>query len=214
MTVPTPGMNAKPRTRIQREKTAAILEAALDVFSAHGFRGSTIDMIAEAAGLSKPNVLYYFSGKEEMHTKVLERLLQTWLDPMVSMNPDGEPLDEIRQYVQRKLEMARLYPRESRLFASEILLGAPNIEHVLRGELSRIVDEQAELITRWVDEGKLAEVHPKHLIFSIWATTQHYADFSAQVSFVLGQEEDPFDGASAHLDRMFTRLLTPRNLTA
>ncbi|RYE53864.1 MAG: TetR family transcriptional regulator, partial [Hyphomicrobiales bacterium] len=45
---------ARPLTRIQREKQDIILEAALEVFSAHGFRGSTIDQIAEVAGMSKP----------------------------------------------------------------------------------------------------------------------------------------------------------------
>ena len=108
-------------TRIQREKTEAILAAALDVFSTHGFRGATLDQIAEAAGISKPNLLYYFASKEAVHRMLLERLLDTWLAPLEQLDPAGDPVSEISAYIRRKLEMARDYPRESRLFADEIL---------------------------------------------------------------------------------------------
>ena len=47
----------KPRTRIQKQNIAAIMDAALEVFSANGFRGSTLDQISQAAGISKPNLL-------------------------------------------------------------------------------------------------------------------------------------------------------------
>src|SRR5690606_42124297 len=125
--------HAKPRplTRIQREKQDLILEAALDVFSVHGFRGSTIDQIAEVAGMSKPNLLYYFPRKEEIHRRLMSALLDTWLAPLKEMDADGDPFAEIRSYIRRKLEMARDYPRESRLFANEMLQGAPRIIEML-----------------------------------------------------------------------------------
>ena len=108
------------QTRIQAEKRELILEAALDVFSAHGFRGATIDQIADAAGMSKPNLLYYFKSKEDIHTTLIERLLETWLAPLHEIDDIGDPMTELRAYIRRKLEMARDYPRESRLFANEI----------------------------------------------------------------------------------------------
>jgi TetR/AcrR family transcriptional regulator len=209
MTAPTKKLDNKPRTRIQQEKTAAILEAALGVFSDYGFRGATVDRIAGAAGLSKPNLLYYFSSKEAIYRAVLGRLLHNWLVPLESLDADGDPLEELRAYVRRKLEMSREYPQESRLFANEILHGAPHISDVLTGELKDLVDETAEVIRRWSEDGKIAPVHPHHLIFSIWATTQHYADFSSQIGFVLGEDVDPFPDAETHLDRLFTRFLDP-----
>ena len=200
------------RTRIQREKEELILEAALEVFATHGFRGATIDQIAEAAGMSKPNLLYYFRTKEEMHRRLIERLLDTWLDPLRELDPDGDPLDEIRGYIRRKLEMARDYPRESRLFANEILQGAPRIEDELQGPLKELVDEKAGIIRDWTKSGKLAECDPYHLIFSIWATTQHYADFDAQVRAVLGDKrygDGRFEDAARFLDRLFVDGLRP-----
>lgn len=194
-------------TRIQREKRAAILEAGLTVFAQAGFRGATLDRIAAEAGLSKPNLLYYFPSKDAVYEALLQGLLETWLDPLKAVDPDGDPVEEIMGYVRRKLEMARDYPRESRLFAGEILRGAPLIRPVLESELREMVEQTATLIRRWQADGRLAEVDPRHLLFSIWAQTQHYADFEVQVTSVLGAPD--FDGAMVHLERVFRRLLTP-----
>ena len=195
-------------TRIQKRNRDAILDAGLEVFSVEGFRGATLDAIARHAGLSKPNLLYYFPSKEAVYVALLERLLETWLDPLQALNPSGDPVAEILAYMRRKLAMSRDFPRESRLFAGEVLRGAPQIGDVLRGELKDLVDERARVIAGWSDRGQIAPVDPHHLIFSIWSLTQHYADFDAQVSAVLG-DTDPFPGAEAHLEQMFLRLLQP-----
>ncbi|MGP2493253.1 TetR family transcriptional regulator C-terminal domain-containing protein [Mesorhizobium sp. PUT5] len=204
---------APRRTRIQKEKRELILEAALEVFSANGFRGATIDQIAEAAGMSKPNLLYYFRRKEDIHETLMQRLLDTWLAPLRELDDVGDPLTELRAYIRRKLEMARDYPRESRLFANEILQGAPRIMPLLEGELKELVDEKAAVIRGWMHAGRVAEADPYHLIFSIWATTQHYADFDVQVRAVLGPErsgDERFEGAALFLERLFIDGLKPK----
>ena len=202
---PTP----RPRSRIQQKNREAILDAALEVFSLHGFRGATLDQIAEVAGLSKPNLLYYFPSKEEVHTALLTGLLDTWLDPLRAMDPKGDPLREILGYVRRKLDRARDFPRESRLFANEILQGAPRMRAAIEGDLRDLVAEKSKVLTGWMDEGRIARVDPAHLIFSIWALTQHYADFEVQVRAVLGPGHDPFAEAGGSLETLFVRLLTP-----
>jgi TetR/AcrR family transcriptional regulator len=194
------------RTRIQEEKEEQILEAALEVFSQYGFKGATIDQIAEVAGMSKPNLLYYFRTKEAMHRALIERVLDTWLDPLREFNAEGNPEAEIKSYIRRKLEMARDFPRESRLFANEVLRGAPLIEDELKGPLKILVDEKAEVIRAWSKSGKIAKCDPYHLIFSIWATTQHYADFDVQVRAVLGQEkagDGRFEDAARFLEQLY-----------
>lgn len=194
------------RTRIQEEKEEIILQAALDVFSTRGFLGSTIDQIAEVAGMSKPNLLYYFRTKEAMHRMLMDRLLANWVEPLRAFDPAGDPREEICSYIRRKLEMARDFPRESRLFANEILQGAPNIEDVLKGSLKELVDEKVEVIRSWIASGKLVECDPYHLIFSIWSTTQHYADFDVQVRAVLGRndtDDSRFEDAARFLENLF-----------
>src|SRR3982750_4463881 len=198
--------SAPRRTRIQQEKRELILEAALEVFSAQGFRGATIDQIAEAAGMSKPNLLYYFRRKEDIHVTLMQRLLDTWLAPLRELDDIGDPVTEIRSYIRRKLEMARDFPRESRLFANEMLQGAPRISEMIEIDLKNLVDEKAKVLLGWMDEGKLARTDPYHLIFSIWATTQHYADFDVQVRAVLGPArggEGRFEDAARYLENLF-----------
>jgi TetR/AcrR family transcriptional regulator len=203
----------RPLTRIQTEKREVILEAALDVFSMHGFRGATIDQIADAAGMSKPNLLYYFKGKEDIFETLIHRLLDTWLDPLRALDDIGDPLTELRSYIRRKLEMARDFPRESRLFANEILQGAPRIMPMIEGELKTLVDEKAEIIRGWMRKGQIASTDPYHLIFSIWATTQHYADFDVQVRAVLGPDrggDGRFEDAARFLEGLFLEGLRSR----
>ena len=189
---------------------ARILDAALDVFSAHGFRGATLDGIAQAAGMSKPNLLYYFATKDEMHVALIDGLMDTWLDPLEALDPDGEPVEELRAYIRRKLAMARRYPRESRLFANEIVQGAPRIAPMLSGRLRALVEVKAAVIEGWIEAGRLAPVDPVHLLFAIWATTQHYADFDAQVRAVTRDDPQRFDTAQATLETLFLDGLRPR----
>lgn len=203
----------RPLTRIQREKQDVILEAALDVFSREGFRGATIDQIAEAAGMSKPNLLYYFPRKEEIYKRLMTQMLATWLLPLREIDSDGDPVPELRSYIRRKLEMSRDFPRESRLFANEMLQGAPRILDVLETDLKDLVDEKAEVLEGWMAQGKITRTDPYHLIFSIWATTQHYADFDVQVRAVLGKArggEGRFEDAARYLENLFLFGLLPK----
>ena len=203
----------KGATRIQRKNRKAILDAALEIFSTYGFRGSTIDRIAEKAGMSKPNLLYYFPGKEAIYVAVLEDTLEEWLQPLAELDPAGDPATEIGRYIEAKLKMSRARPAASRLFANEILHGAPAIGDFLKGPLKALVDEKSAVIAGWCAEGRLAPVDPRHLIMMIWAVTQHYADFDAQVEAVLGNDAAParrFKAASETVTRVLLDGLRPR----
>jgi TetR/AcrR family transcriptional regulator len=175
-------------TRIQGINRRIILDAALDVFSAYGFRGSTVDQIAAKAGMSKPNLLYYFPRKQDIYVTVLEDTLEEWLKPLSELDPEGDPVEELRRYITAKLEMSAQRPEASRLFANEILHGAPAVSGFLTTHLKALVDEKASVIRQWVSQGRLAPVDPYHLLFVIWATTQHYADFDVQIRAILGSQ--------------------------
>ena len=213
--ISTPGESRtekRTKTRIQKENETRILLAALEVFSENGFRGATLDRIAATANMSKPNLLYYFKGKEEIHVALLTDLLDVWLAPLREIDPNGEPLDEIGSYIRRKLESSRQFPRESRLFANEMLAGAPHIGAFLQSELKQLVDEKAAIFQGWIDEGRLAPCDPRHLLFAIWSTTQHYADFSVQVRHVLGLQPGDvsyYEEAENMLGTLFLGRLVP-----
>ncbi len=204
----------KKRTRIQAEKEETILDAALEVFSTFGFRGATIDQIATRAGMTKPNLLYYFRRKRDIYLAVLRRTLDNWLTPLEALDSEGDPLSEIQAYINRKLEMSRDNPLASRLFALEILQGAPILSDVLTGQLKLLVDQKAAVIQRWVTTGRLAPIDPYHLIFMVWATTQHYADFETQIRALLGgtiADEGHYDAALSTLNTLFVNGIAPQS---
>ncbi len=173
------------KTRIQVENEARILDAAVEVFATYGYHGATVDEVAERAGISKPNLHYYFERKRDLYLAVLRRTLDSWLAPLRELDRNGDPEIELANYIAQKVDLSRRYPAASRVFANEIVQGAPFLKRYLQTNLRGVVERKAAVIQHWVDEGKLAPVDPYHLIFLIWAATQHYADFAAQVKAVM-----------------------------
>ena len=201
------------KTRIQVRNEARILDAAQTVFAEHGFRGATVDRIAARAKMSKPNVHYYFKRKTDLYLAVLMRTLDIWLAPLKELDPEGDPAQELRHYISAKLKFSRENPTASRIFATEILQGAPVLESYLGEDLRHLVDRKAKVIRHWIDTGRLAEVDPYHLVFLIWAATQHYADFTPQVTAVMGRKtlsKAEFDRIEESLCRIILSGLLPR----
>ena len=193
------------RSQAVSAKKQAILSAALETFSQFGIHGTRLEQVAELAGVSKTNLLYYFPSKEALYVSVLQQILDIWLAPLKAFREELTPLVAIQQYIRLKLEVSRDYPQASRLFCLEMLQGAPLLKTVLSGDMKSLVDEKSAIIAGWVETGKLAPVDPHHLIFMIWAATQHYADFSAQVEAVTGKslkDDDFFHSTVDNVQRM------------
>lgn len=199
-------------TRIQMRNQERILDGALTVFAASGFRGATVDQLAQAAGMTKPNLLYYYRTKKDLYIAVLELVLARWLDPLEQLDPNGDPAEQILTYMRAKLAMSKDRPKDSRLYANEILNGAPLLGEVLTGHLKALVEQKAKVIRHWCETGKLNPIDPHHLIFMLWATTQHYADFEVQISALLSEEprDNTFDSARSTLETVFMTGLLPR----
>lgn len=177
------------RTRIQQENNDRIIAAALKVFSRFGYRGTTVDQIAAETGMSKANLLYYFKRKEDIYLAVLESTLTAWLAPLDTLDPKGNPAEQLWQYALNKLELSFQMPEASRVFASEIIQGAPMIEPFLQGELKDRVEQRCAVIQHWIDSGQLVRIEPIHLLFMLWACTQHYADFRTQIDALSDADE-------------------------
>ena len=173
------------KTRIQLRNEQRILDAAQEVFATYGYHGATIDEIADRAGISKPNLHYYFKRKRDLYLAVLRRTLEIWLVPLRELDRNGDPAVEIGNYIAQKIHLSRRYPVASRVFANEIVQGAPFLKRYLQTHLRAVVERKAAVIQHWIDQGKLAPIDPYHLIFLIWAATQHYADFVPQIKAVM-----------------------------
>ena len=212
-TVEPQARRANGKTRIQTVNEARIMAAAEIVFAEHGVRGATVDEIAKRADMSKPNLLYYYKNKETLYRAVLGHTLDIWLEPLAEIDADKDPESEIRRYIARKLEASRNNPHASRIFATEMLRGAPVLDSYLRGELKSLVTEKCAVIEQWIAAGKLAPIDPIHLIFMIWATTQHYADFDVQVKAVWGKgalQKKEFDRIEEAVSDVILRGILPR----
>jgi len=193
------------RSRAVAAKQSAILTAALELFSLYGIHGTSLDKVAESADVSKTNLLYYFPSKEALYIAVLKEILDVWLAPLRALRNDQQPLTAIRDYIRLKLEVSRDHPQASRLFCMEMLQGAPLLKGELEGDLKQLVDDKSAVIEGWIREGRLAAVEPHHLIFMLWATTQHYADFASQVEAVTGRtlnDEAFFNETVENVQRM------------
>jgi TetR/AcrR family transcriptional regulator len=196
MTKIRPEAAPPPARRLRKDGAArreAILDAGLALFSGLGLHGASVEGIAERAGLSKTNLLYYFPSKEALYVAVLRRVLTVWLDPLQSLDADSEPAAAFRSYIRAKLTLSRDAPQASRLFCLEIVQGAPLLRPELEGPLRDLVEAKAAIIRGWSAAGRIGPHDPHHLIFSIWAITQHYADFAVQVDAVTGRGLDDPD---------------------
>lgn len=178
--------DAAAKGQIRQANEALILAAAERVFAGAGFGGATMAAIAEACGLPKANLHYYFGSKQALYRRVLARTLADWLLPAHVITPEADPRQAIEHYIRAKMALSAQRPHASRVFANELLHGAPVLKELLVTELSGMVRDKAAVIQGWIDAGRMAPVDSTHLFFTLWAATQTYADSEVQVSAVLG----------------------------
>lgn len=180
------GSKDAAKGQIRQTNEAVILAAAERVFAGAGFAGATMAEIAGAAALPKANLHYYFGSKEALYRAVLARILQDWLVPTRGITPQADPKLAIERYIRAKMALSAQRPDASRVFANELLHGAPVVKTLLGTELRDLVLAKAAVVDGWIAQGRMAPVDSVHLFFTIWAATQTYADFAVQVSAVLG----------------------------
>ena len=201
-----------PKSRIWERNEATILSGAERVFARAGFEGATMAQIAEEAGVPKPNLHYYFGNKLDLYRAVLNRVLHDWLDPTDVIVAEAEPRIALENYVRKKMALAFSRPDASRVFANELLHGAPVIGELLRGELRATVREKARVIDGWIEAGKMAPVDSTHLFFTLWAATQTYADFDWQISAITGKaklDDSDYEAATQTIIRLVLKGCEP-----
>jgi TetR/AcrR family transcriptional regulator len=176
-----------PAGRIRQVNVVRLLDAAEAVFAEQGFGGATTAAIALRAGLPKANLHYYFGTKEAIYRAVLDRILALWLSAFDPLQEGQDPARVLEAYIRAKMRHSQEHPQASRVFASELLRGAPVIRGFLEGELRQWVERQAAVMRGWVEAGLMDPVDPVRLLFLIWAATQTYADFDVQIRAVTGR---------------------------
>ena len=180
------GARLTKREETRRENERAILAAAEKVFAEAGFGGATMQLIADLAGLPKANLHYYFATKEDLYRRVVRDIFEIWLHAADVFDLADGPVEGIGAYIDAKMEISRRHPAGSQVWASEVMHGAPVIQDYLETTLRDWTDNRAARIQGWIDAGRMQPVDPRHLLYMLWATTQHYADFGHQIETLNG----------------------------
>ncbi|HGG05537.1 MAG TPA: TetR/AcrR family transcriptional regulator [Aliiroseovarius sp.] len=180
--------NVRPLSKkeIRQENERLILSAAEKTFAEAGYGGATMQLIADVAGLPKANLHYYFPTKEALYRRVVQDIFQVWLQAADVFDAADGPEEGLGAYIDAKMEISRRHPAGSKVWASEVMHRAPVIQDYLETTLLDWTAGRMAIIQRWIDEGKMNPVNPRHLLYLLWATTQHYADFGHQIETLNG----------------------------
>lgn len=180
--------NKSEDLRVGERNKLKILQAAEQQFVLHGFKGASVQQIADAAELPKTNVLYYFKTKQDLYLAVLKRTMKLWNSRFDQATVDDDPAEVLAEYIAEKMEISRTYPLSSKIFAMEIINGAPNLDDYFDQEHAEWMQQRLALINGWAAKGKINPVDADYLLYQIWASTQHYADFSTQIQRLRGEK--------------------------
>ncbi len=206
---PRTDKNGARQPAAERQETVArILKAGEAIFAKRGFEGTSTAEIAERAGVLKATLHYHFRTKQDLYTSVLDRVLDIWAGAMRDIEDDSEPAEALGRYIKRKMEYSRDIPELTRLWAMEVLAGAPNIQPFLRLRVRRIVTEKSKVVRSWIAAGKMDPIDPPHLFFLIWASTQTYAECEAQMKVVLNKkklDEEVYRTGTEIVTRLFLK---------
>lgn len=174
---------------IRERNNENILAAAEQEFVLHGFKGTSMQAIADRAGVPKANIHYYFKSKGNLYRALLENILTTWNEVLSDINADSDPAHILSLFIRTKIRLSYTHPNASKIFAMEIIQGAPYLKDYISGAMRLWVREKTQVIQSWINAGKIRAVDPTHLIFMIWSSTQHYADFETQVLEVTNKRQ-------------------------
>ncbi|USE35774.1 TetR/AcrR family transcriptional regulator [Endozoicomonas sp. SCSIO W0465] len=194
--------------KIRENNKKSILAAAEQEFVAHGFKGATMQRIAQRANLPKANVHYYFSNKLSLYAAVLSNILKLWDQSFDRLSPEDDPEEALAAYIHTKIMFSRKNPLASRIFAQEVINGGPHLTAYFGEDYREWFRDRAQVFKAWSDQGKMAPVDPVHLIFLLWSSTQHYADFSYQITRALGKDtlgQSDYDQATETLTRIILK---------
>ena len=177
----------RPAGRIRLKNVQAIIAAAEVEFARHGFKGTSMNSIAQAVNLPKANLHYYFSSKLGLYVAVLSNILDLWDQSFSHLSVDDDPATALAGYIRTKMEFSRRRPLASRIFAMEVISGGEHLSSHFNQDYLAWFRGRAAVLQAWMDAGRMDPVDPNHLIFLLWSSTQHYADFTSQIARLSGR---------------------------
>lgn len=206
-----PAAARKPSAgRLRKEQH--ILQTAEQHFAQYGLEGASLDLMAQDAGISRHNLLYYFASKEDLYLRVLHDVLRQWLEGMSDLLRGDDPAAALRTYIRTKLQSSHERPNASKVFTREVMAGAPRFGAIIQAMVGPVLAADVQVFERWVAEGRIARVDFTHLMFVLWSVTQAYADQQAQFALLLGRPAltaQDYDNAAELISHLVIQGLQP-----
>lgn len=200
-------MKKESTGQIRKKNVALILNAAKKEFVTHGFKGASIKRIAERADIPRANIHYYFANKTELYQQLLNEIIVSWNTSFDTLSIDDDPKTILTAYIHEKIMHAKHDPDGSKIFASEVIHGAPILKDYLHTGFKQWLDKKVTVIEAWIKRGQIDAIDPHHLLFLIWSSTQHYADFNLQILAGYGKESMSDDDFNDVIESLTTIIL-------
>lgn len=208
-----PSAKGKRSGRIRQRNEELILSAAAEEFARHGYKGTSMNAIALRAGLPKANLHYYFNNKLGLYVEVMRHILELWDNAFDHLTAEDDPATALAGYIRTKMEFSRTQPQASKIFAMEVISGCECLSAHFDENYRAWFRGRAAVFKAWSDAGKMDPVDPMHLIFLIWSSTQHYADFSDQIRRITAQQQIARDEFARGTDTLIRVILKGCGLT-
>ena len=194
--------------KVRERNQSVIIEAASQYFAKYGYAATKVADIAQEANIPKPNIYYYYNSKDNLYRAVLESVTVPLLQSSKPIQELDDPIEALTEYIKTKLIISRDHAYASKVFANEVMSGGQSLPKDIEDELQ----QQSEMIIAkfqsWIEQGRMDAVSPHHLMFTIWAATQTYADFGWQICRVMNKKKlarKDYDEAAQFLTSMILK---------
>jgi AcrR family transcriptional regulator len=161
---PEPAVDASQRERAKAETRAALIDAAMTEFAAHGLVAPSLDAICARAGYTRGAFYVHFRDREDLVAAVMERALGAFLDAIIATGEEAHDLERtVRRFEEAVGGIAQLRTaraRGSRTAATGVpfhrILEACERSPAVRGRFVALLGEAADRVAKAAAAGQVA----------------------------------------------------------
>jgi TetR/AcrR family transcriptional regulator len=161
----TRGRRASPRRRGPSSRgdpsRDRVFAAGARAFAAHGFAGTSVDRIADAARLNKAMIYYHFQSKAGLYREILrEMFAAVGAGVRAVAASDRAPADKVRAFVETFAAEAHARPHFPPIWFREVAEGAPHLDDATLGDMTGVLKALASIIEEGVRSGAFRPTNP------------------------------------------------------
>ncbi len=173
-----------PRTGGEQRRTT-IVEEAIRAFGREGYQGASLDTIAQAVGVRKQTLLYYYPTKDDLLEACLAAAGQRVAEEIASaLEGPAEAGERAERVIRAVYALAEEWP-EFPMFIREAGRLGPDAFHRFAGSLDPMRDRAIEFLRAGMDAGQIRKQDPALLLFTLYtAVIGSLTEASVLASFV------------------------------